>query len=207
MKLCWNPSIENNFLNRSEDVTRKIFVFASRRQRSPPLQIDMGTERIWSLILRIRRKQPAWYICDQSLPRKRKNSWSFTDANIQNYKVFAGSTGTYRSFQQRCSIENCVPRNFTKFTRKYMCQSLFFNKVAGLKPATLLKKVLAQVFSCEFCKISKNTFFTEHIWTTYSIRIDVKLKEIHYRRSPLVQGRLEIPCTLIIQIPGTVKSN
>ena len=60
------------FLNRSEDVTRKIFVFASRRQRSSPLQIDMGTERIWSLIFQIRRKQPAWYICDQSLPRKRR---------------------------------------------------------------------------------------------------------------------------------------
>ena len=28
------------------------------------------------------------------------------------------------------------------------------------------KKVLAQVFSCEFCQISKNTFLTEHFWTT-----------------------------------------
>ena len=37
----------------------------------------------------------------------------------------------------------------------------FFNKVAGLKLATLFKKSLslAQVFSCEFCEISKNTFF------------------------------------------------
>ena len=23
---------------------------------------------------------------------------------------------------------------------------------------------LAQVFSCEFCEISKNSFFTEHLW-------------------------------------------
>ena len=30
---------------------------------------------------------------------------------------------------------------------------LFFNKVAGLRPETL-----AQVFSYEFCEISKNTF-------------------------------------------------
>ena len=28
---------------------------------------------------------------------------------------------------------------FTKFTGKHLCQSLFFNKVAGLRPATLLK--------------------------------------------------------------------
>ena len=26
------------------------------------------------------------------------------------------------------------------------------------------KETLAQVFSCEFCEISKNTFFTEHLW-------------------------------------------
>ena len=74
-------------------------------------------------------------------------------------------------------------RNFAKFTEKHMCYSLFFNKVAGLRPATLLKKrlwhrpkacnfnkkeTLAQVFSCEFWEISQNTFFTEHLWTTAS---------------------------------------
>ena len=26
------------------------------------------------------------------------------------------------------------------------------------------------MFSCEFCEISKDTFFTEHLWTTASIR-------------------------------------
>ena len=26
----------------------------------------------------------------------------------------------------------------------------------------------AQVFSCEFCEIFNNTFFTEHLWTTAS---------------------------------------
>ena len=28
------------------------------------------------------------------------------------------------------------------------------------------KETLAQVFSCEFCEISKNTFFAEHLWAT-----------------------------------------
>ena len=62
-----------------------------------------------------------------------------------------------------------VLRDFGKFIGKHLCRSLFFNKVAGLSPATLLKKrlwpcnfiqkeTLAQVFSCEFCKISMNTF-------------------------------------------------
>ena len=31
-------------------------------------------------------------------------------------------------------------RDFAKFTGKHLCQSLFFNKVSGLRPATLLKK-------------------------------------------------------------------
>ena len=30
------------------------------------------------------------------------------------------------------------------------------------------KESLAQVFSCEICKISKNTFFIEHLWVTAS---------------------------------------
>ena len=47
-----------------------------------------------------------------------------------------------------------VLRNFAKFTGKHLCQNLVFNKVADLK-----KESLAQVFSCEFFKISKNTFF------------------------------------------------
>ena len=30
------------------------------------------------------------------------------------------------------------------------------------------KETLAQVFSSEFCQISKNTFFRKHLWTTAS---------------------------------------
>ena len=36
-----------------------------------------------------------------------------------------------------------------KFTRKHLCLSLFFNKVADTGASE--KKILAQVFSCEFC--------------------------------------------------------
>ena len=35
--------------------------------------------------------------------------------------------------------------------------------------AFIKKETLAQVFSCEFCKIFKNTFFTEHLRTTASV--------------------------------------
>ena len=37
-----------------------------------------------------------------------------------------------RSSHQRCSVKRGVLRNFTKFTGKHLCQSLSFNKLAGL---------------------------------------------------------------------------
>ena len=51
---------------------------------------------------------------------------------------------------------NVALRNFAKFTGKQLRQRLFFKNVA-----VFLKKSLAQVFSWDFCKISKNTFFIE----------------------------------------------
>ena len=65
-------------------------------------------------------------------------------------------------------MEKCVLRNFTKFTGKHLCQSLSFNKVAGLRPATLLKKGSGTAVFLWIYEISKNTFFTEHLWTTAS---------------------------------------
>ena len=57
-------------------------------------------------------------------------------------------------------------RNFTKFTGKPLCQSLFFKKVAGL---LIKKETLTQVFFSVFFEISENIFFLKHLWTTASI--------------------------------------
>ena len=43
-----------------------------------------------------------------------------------------------------------------------------FNTVAGLRPAAILQKTLARVFSCEFCEVSMKTIFTEHLLATAS---------------------------------------
>ena len=70
-----------------------------------------------------------------------------------------------RSSHRSCSLREGVLRNFAKFTRKHLCQGLFFNKVAGLEACNFIKKeTVTQVFSCGFCEISKNTFFTETLW-------------------------------------------
>ena len=65
--------------------------------------------------------------------------------------------------------KKCVPRNFTKFTGKHLYQSLFFNKVAGLRSVTLLKKrLLYRCFPANFVKFLRTHFFKEHLWTTAS---------------------------------------
>ena len=37
-------------------------------------------------------------------------------------------------------MKKAVLTNFAKFTGKHLCQSLLFNKVAGLSPVTLLRR-------------------------------------------------------------------
>ena len=67
---------------------------------------------------------------------------------------------SYRSSHQKCSVRKGVLGNFTKFTGKHLCQSLFFNKVAGLRPATLLKKRLwHRCFPVNFVKFQEHLFF------------------------------------------------
>ena len=56
-------------------------------------------------------------------------------------------------------LKKSVLRNFTKFTGKYLCQGLFFNKDAGLRPATLLKKRLwHRSFPVNFVKFLRTPF-------------------------------------------------
>ena len=54
--------------------------------------------------------------------------------------------------------------NFTKFTGKKPVPEPLFNKVAGLIPATLLKKTLwHRRFPVNFMKLLKASFVTEHL--------------------------------------------
>ena len=64
-----------------------------------------------------------------------------------------------RSSHRRCSTRKGVVRNFAKFTGKDLCQSLFCNKVTGLRPATLLKKRLwRRCFPVNFAKFLGQLF-------------------------------------------------
>ena len=78
---------------------------------------------------------------------------------------------THKSSHQRCSMKKSVLRNFAKLTGKHLCQSLCQRP----KACNFIKKeILIQMFPCEFCKISENTFFREHLWTTASVWLLIK---------------------------------
>ena len=71
--------------------------------------------------------------------------------------------GMSRSSCPEVFCKKGVLENSTKFTGKHLRQSLVFNKVAGLKPATLLKKRLwRRCFPVNFMKFLRTPFFTEH---------------------------------------------
>ena len=64
-----------------------------------------------------------------------------------------------RSYHWRCSVKIAVLKNFAKFTGKHLCQSLFFNKVAGLSLQLYEKKRLwHKCFPVNFTKCLKTPF-------------------------------------------------
>ena len=65
----------------------------------------------------------------------------------------------YRSSRPEMFCRKDAFRNLEKFTGKHLCQSLFFNKVAGLRPAALLKKRLwHRCFPVNFSKFLRTLF-------------------------------------------------
>ena len=59
-------------------------------------------------------------------------NFSFTELVTCNLKAFM--------FWETVAFQKGILKNLTKFTGKHLCWSLFFCKVAGLSPATSLKK-------------------------------------------------------------------
>ena len=127
----------------------------------------------------------------------------------------------FRSIHRRCSIKRGVLENLAKFTGKHPCQSLFFNKVAGLRPATISKKGLwHRCFPVNFVKFlrtptSLNTsgrllvflllwklFYRQNSWFS-NILVDKK----NWSQIPCSQHLLGWKCRIPIWIQTTVDSS
>ena len=90
-----------------------------------------------------------------------------------------------RSIRSQIFFKIDFTKNFTNLTEKHLCVGvsfffkkktpLFLIKLQAFQSKACKKETLAQVFHSEFCEISKNTFFTEHLWATASECMNVLL--------------------------------
>ena len=86
---------------------------------------------------------------------------SLSEINTETAICRFGKVGTFHiseAFIWSCSVKE-VFLKISQNSQENICQSLCFNKVAVLMPATLLKKTLVQLFSCGFCEIFMNNVF------------------------------------------------
>ena len=91
---------------------------------------------------------------------------------FRNSLFFSEAVIILEAFAWRCSMEKVFLQNFTG---KRLCQSLFFNKVAALRPATLLKDRLChRCFPVNFSKFltlvqDKRLFFFQILSVNLSV--------------------------------------
>ena len=82
-----------------------------------------------------------------------------------------------------------VLRDFGRFAIKHLCQGLFINKVAGQGRQLYLKMDPGTGVSCEFCEISKNTFFLQDtsggFFQFFKIEMLLQFPDIHQKMSVL----------------------
>ena len=98
-----------------------------------------------------------------SLPQKidfmRKNS----SAKKSVLLLVEFSFHWFRSSRPEVLFKIDILWSFAKLTGKHQCQSLFFNKVAGLRPAISLKNRLwHRCFPVNFAKFLRTPFLTEN---------------------------------------------
>ena len=83
---------------------------------------------------------------------------SASTKKVYNVKFLATSRGSFllRSSHRRCSVKKGVLRNFANFAEKHLYQSLYFNKVAGLRQ-NFSKFIENTICGCFLCgKVQSN---------------------------------------------------
>ena len=114
---------------------------------------------IWTRYEDLLRKFPYSVRIQENTDQTKLSIWTLLtkcrSARMDNFRSW-----NLRRIRPEEFCKKTVLRNFANFTGKHLRQSLIFNKVAGLRHKIcnfIKKETLTQVFSCEFCEISKNT--------------------------------------------------
>ena len=99
-----------------------------------------------------------------------------------------------------CLCSKVILKTFTKLAGKNLCQTLFFDKVAGLKIlqnsqkkhlcqsrfCLFFHKVAGLIFSCELCEIFENIFFYRTIPVAASEAPSQKFDRVLYNPQNVV---------------------
>ena len=96
-----------------------------------------------------------------------------------------------------------VLKNYTKFTGKHLCQSIIFNKVEGLRPATLLKKRLShRCFPVNFAKFLRTPFLNNTpgrlLLTILIHQLIVYLEKMNKRHKIQLVLMINIPSIFVV---------
>ena len=88
--------------------------------------------------------------------------------NILNASKDNHVTTQYRSSHQKCFFLKKMFLKIWQNSQENMCQSLFFNKVAGFSLQFYYKRDSGTGVFLWICKTFKNAYLIEHLWTTLS---------------------------------------
>ena len=133
--------------------------------------------------------------------------WMMELGTVTSYLKKIQKSYQSRSSHQRCSVRKSVLRNFAKFTGKYLCQSLFFNKIADLRSATLFKKRLwHRCFPVNFVKSLRTPFLQNTSWrlvlsTTWHTPWVLQISVFFHQTSEIfdISRNKDIYCILIYE--------
>ena len=102
---------------------------------------------------------------------REKQSLSFTyHINFRHWYI--------RSSHQGCSVKKIFLKILQNSREKHLCQRLFFNKVAGLRPPTILRKNLChRCFPVNFAKFLRTALFKEHLWWLLLVHFTFLIKK------------------------------
>ena len=110
----------------------------------------------------------------------------------------------FTTSHRRCSIKKGALKNLARFAGKHMCWGLFFNKVASLRPTTLLKKRLQhRGFPVNFAK-----FFGTSVLLKTSTRL--LLPFIHrdvFRSQSNIKDNISRLTILVFRSQSNIKDN
>ena len=136
----------------------------------PPLNRQLSNHFYHLFVIAQRQLESSIKIADETINFWAKNYYQ----ELLNIRVNGKFENLLKTYLFEDTLEAAIPTrscflyvfckvgvlsNFGKLTKTHPCRSLFLIKACNL----IKNDNPTQVFSCQFCKIFKNTFFIEHL--------------------------------------------